>query len=266
LCNKSIVGDILRAGHFSVLSSAEDCWYPNQAPKMGYLNRPLGLVALWHSDHMPWTNQIKDFISNNYPVIILQRYSDDDLEGHYRVVIGYNDTSQQMVLHDPWGREDQPPTITMPYSQFESFWNYTEQDTHYTYWGSVIAPLSVEATYQPLSDNEGTVSFTASYPCPSIFDCSQFPILSNTIATIQVPENIILESAEDSSFIGSISPAQTVHTKWQLTTKTNAKAKLLITVKGVAHGSTLQIICCHDTLCPGHQYIDIIGTSIELYL
>eukprot|EP01121_Diplochlamys_sp_Union-15-3_P020768 TRINITY_DN8192_c0_g1_i1.p1 TRINITY_DN8192_c0_g1~~TRINITY_DN8192_c0_g1_i1.p1 ORF type:complete len:206 (-),score=18.86 TRINITY_DN8192_c0_g1_i1:579-1196(-) len=111
--------DLVRGGHFSVVSSSnQKCWFPEYAYEIGYPGRPMGLISVWNFGNS-WTSELKAFIARDYPVIILQAYALSDFEGHYRVVVGYNDSSQEMILYDPWGRDNQPEKLSMSYVEFE---------------------------------------------------------------------------------------------------------------------------------------------------
>lgn len=46
-----------------------------------------------------WFNALKDLISNNIPVIVLTEYKVGHNSGHYRVVVGYDDTKQDSMFY-----------------------------------------------------------------------------------------------------------------------------------------------------------------------
>ena len=68
---------------------------------------------------------LKRMVDQGIPIIVLQKYSETSPSGHYRVVVGYDDTSGRLCLLDPHlGR------ITMSYGEFAGLWIIRE---HYVF-------------------------------------------------------------------------------------------------------------------------------------
>jgi len=44
---------------------------------------------------------LKMYINEGYPVIVLQKYSFSESDGHNRVVIGYSDKRKMVITNDP---------------------------------------------------------------------------------------------------------------------------------------------------------------------
>jgi len=63
-------------------------------------------------------HDLKTWIDNGVPVIVLQRFSLEDPYGHYRVAVGYNDSSAMMVTFDP----KKGMNFTITYSEFVQLW------------------------------------------------------------------------------------------------------------------------------------------------
>jgi len=61
---------------------------------------------------------LKTWIDNGVPVVVLQRFSLEDPYGHYRVVVGYNDSSAMMFTFDP----KKGINFTISYAEFAQLW------------------------------------------------------------------------------------------------------------------------------------------------
>ncbi len=100
--------NMIRASHFSSISTAI------QNPAInGYSERPLGYCGNYqrwslYSHFITRYEDLKNLISNDYPVLVLTWYSAGHTAGHYRVVKGYDDDLDVFIVHDPW--------YTPPYS------------------------------------------------------------------------------------------------------------------------------------------------------
>ncbi len=98
--------DIRRSGHFSAVSTAIQ-----NASLQGYDERKLGYAALdqWWSLDTPTDpdfatryEDLKTLISSDYPLLVLTYYNTPPSSGHFRVVKGYNDSTNVFIAHDPW--------------------------------------------------------------------------------------------------------------------------------------------------------------------
>jgi len=61
---------------------------------------------------------LKTWIDNGVPLIVLQRFSLEEPYGHYRVVVGYNDSSAMMFTFDP----KKGINFTITYAEFTQLW------------------------------------------------------------------------------------------------------------------------------------------------
>jgi len=61
---------------------------------------------------------LKMWINGGVPLIVLQRFSLEDPYGHYRVVVGYNDSSAMMFTLDPINGVN----FTISYAKFAQLW------------------------------------------------------------------------------------------------------------------------------------------------
>jgi len=196
--------DIVRAGQFSYLSNAQGRLFPNIGPYGGYQERHLGYAAFSHTSTEPWFSDLKALIANDIPVIVLMSYSPSGGEGHYRVVIGYDDSTGLIYFSDPWGRDlnhltDWTGVISWSYSDFLMGWDYTGTYTEQPYFGAVIIPWAIDVT-----PSGNKIRVTVKYPCPAPFDCTQYPAENPGV-------NIVLLDGmtQVSSFIGV--PLGTIH-------------------------------------------------------
>jgi hypothetical protein len=167
--------DVVRAGQFSYLSSAQGRAFPNIGPYGGYPERSLGYAAFSHSSKEPWLPDLKALVASDIPVIVLMSYDPSGGEGHYRVVTGYDDGSGLIYFSDPWGRDLNHQTgwtgvISWSYSDFLEGWDYTGIYTEQPYFGTAIMPWSIGVT-----PSGNKIRVTVTYPCPAPFDCTQYP-------------------------------------------------------------------------------------------
>jgi len=63
-------------------------------------------------------SDLKTWIDNGVPLIVLQRFSLEDPYGHFRVVVGYNDSSGMMFTFDP----KKGMNFTITYADFTQLW------------------------------------------------------------------------------------------------------------------------------------------------
>ncbi|MCA9910164.1 MAG: C39 family peptidase, partial [Anaerolineae bacterium] len=70
-------------------------------------------------------NMIKAFVSAGFPVIVEVGgllYEGDNWVGHYRTVVGYDDSQQVMLIYDTWLGIGDGNGITVSYDEFDSTW------------------------------------------------------------------------------------------------------------------------------------------------
>jgi hypothetical protein len=69
---------------------------------------------------------MRNLLVADIPVIVLQNWSLNDTEGHYRIVVGYDLIADKMVMYDPWDRDGQVRASVVcsscPISQFCLFY------------------------------------------------------------------------------------------------------------------------------------------------
>ena len=142
----SYATDIRRTGHFSAISSAVQ-----DTSLHGYDERKLGYGALdcWWSnpdssdpDYPDRYNDLKELVSSDFPVLLLMWYDTSHNSGHFRVVKGYNDSTNVFIAHDPWYSPPyQGPNVNFNQVTFvDNLW------TKWYRWGTLICPWDVQIT------------------------------------------------------------------------------------------------------------------------
>jgi ABC-type bacteriocin/lantibiotic exporter with double-glycine peptidase domain len=61
---------------------------------------------------------LKVYVQRGFPAIVLQRISNDDSRGHYRVVVGYDDAKSILVTYD----SEEYMNYNLTYNQFRNLW------------------------------------------------------------------------------------------------------------------------------------------------
>ncbi|MHB0912867.1 MAG: C39 family peptidase [Armatimonadota bacterium] len=89
--------------------------------------RDLGLSAYSFNGTIA---DLKKSVSKGYPVLILQDKSRTSRDGHFRVVVGYNDLRGTVTLRD----SVQPGLIIQPYTEWDQLWARRGR------WALMVAP------------------------------------------------------------------------------------------------------------------------------
>ncbi len=165
------ISDMMRAGHFSAISSAV------QNPSLhGYDERRLGYGALecyWSQpdesdpDFPDRHNDLKSLISADYPIIIVTRYDASSYGTHARVAKGYDDGTGVYIVHDPWYQG----VYQGPDVHFNQDFLVDELWPRSSRWGTLIVPweISVDAPVEVLRGAPFTVTAHVLYTGPHPF-------------------------------------------------------------------------------------------------
>jgi hypothetical protein len=256
--------DIVRAGRFSALSAAPCAIVPNP-PQSGYPGRPLGLAAGWRADDQPWLDDLRAVLAQGVPVIALMNYADNDLEGHYRVVTGYNSTAGLFYTLDPWGRGEQPPTMVYSEADFVYLWNLTEgaPGAPAPFFGAFLAPWSVDLSAEPLGNGSFALRAVATNPCFSGFVCQD---ASSVVATLDVDARLVAVSSDAGVPIGDagVVPAgASAGATWIVTPRKWAAGRTInatVTVRALVSDNVPEVYCCDAVVyIPGYAYVDAVG-------
>lgn len=214
--------DMVRAGFFSHLSRAHGRFFPRDAPKAGYSERPLGYVSFDYSSDTFWWSTLKGLIALDIPVILFMKFAPDDDSSHYRVIVGYDEEEGVVYFVDPWGRDlkrgtNLDGTITWSITDLENAWNCTGYGTSLPYWGTVIMPwtITIHASGETTAGSVLEVTAEITYPCPQPFDCSVYSA-SNIGAEITLPPGMYVLGGSSRIDIGYLQAGETVTVIWNV--------------------------------------------------
>lgn len=255
--------DMVRTGHFSHLSKANGSFFPHAAPVAGFAERSLGYASFSYSNDTFWWEKLKGLITADIPVLLLMKYAPNDDVGHYRVIVGYNETKNETYFIDPWGRDQKrvtnpDRTVTWTMKDFMNAWNYSEYGTPHPYWGAVMMPWSIKIqTTEITSTDSMMVNATITYPCMEPFDCSAYPAIT-TRAQIQLPSGIQLLDPSVNIDIGRLEAGKNKTVSWKV--QVNAPGSIYVSAGGVVSGVVPKIYWQGNKVSyPSYSYTDEIG-------
>jgi len=246
--------DLVRAGHFSYLSSTQESrYFPEAAPKHGWPKFPIGMASFgFRSNTECWIDELLEVVYQGFPIIVLNHFQVDDLEGHFRVVIGWED--DDILLLDPWDRTDWPRVVKFPRKNFCFMWSLKGRFDNYTapsFWAGFVAPWKVDVQFDAMNTTSSideritapnedfiTVSATITYPCPAPFcgglngtnasfphnASSEIRIATDTYVLLDLPSTMQLAVNETTRIsnqtlrinIGTLKPTESVSVKWDI--------------------------------------------------
>ncbi len=229
--------NMIRASHFSWISTAI------QNPALdGYSERPLGYCGNYqrwslYSHYVTRYEDLKNLISNDYPVLVLTWYSASHTAGHYRVVKGYDDNLDVFIVHDPW--------YTPPYSGPDVHFNqaFLVDDLWLLgdRWGLFSAPWRVEMTVDSLvgTNQLFTVNAESEYRGPHPFE-NQFTA-DSIQATILLPSGYqLVDPPSATVYFEPQSSGYTNTSVWQISAppESSDADTIKVEVKGKITGSS----------------------------
>lgn len=91
------------------------------AARITYMSEMVSYSMTYGFNSQDFTGSISDlkmWINDGVPLIVLQRFSLENPYGHYRVVVGYNDSSAMMFAFDP----KKGMNFTISYAEFAQLW------------------------------------------------------------------------------------------------------------------------------------------------
>ncbi|MDD5455200.1 MAG: C39 family peptidase [Candidatus Ratteibacteria bacterium] len=99
--------------------------------------------------------QLKNLVREDIPIIILQRVVGKIVnKGHYRVVVGYDDNQNIIIVNDPWFGEE----LSISYNVFSELWAFGK-DLNKNNWALVILPKEKENILSKLEMKESAVTY-----------------------------------------------------------------------------------------------------------
>lgn len=266
--------DMVRAGHFSKLSSAQGRFFPHDVPTAGYPERPIGYASFPYSSDNFWLDYLKGLIAADIPVILLMTFEPNGGGGHYRTAIGYDDSMGLVYFSDPWGRDQNHQTnwtgiTAWTYDELQSGWNYTAEGEDHPYWSMVIMPwdVNIETSGQLRPGSTATVTVDITYPCPEPFDSSLFPA-RDTRAVITLPDGMRLASGSSMVSLGEMMAGSTKRASWKVTVD---KPVIGEEIKAAAYGTVSGHVpearwTGEHKSYPPYDYVDAIGGEGSLIL
>ncbi|EGG24505.1 hypothetical protein DFA_02748 [Cavenderia fasciculata] len=262
--------DIVRAGQFSVLSNSIGTRKKHAESVNGFTGYPLGMNAAAYSSDTEWSEQLKACIANDIPVIVLQHYLPNDLGGHFRVVVGYNDNNETFTTLDPWGRDNQPHVFVMSYSNFTFLWNYTENDSPRgtPFYGAIYWPIYLDATTIS-TGNQTTVSAKFQYglPIPELQGIMTMPPVLSSLISLETPQPTkFMNNGQQAYSMGPQSQGQSGTMQWVIECPERCTGQFNVTAEFIITGNIPDTYDKNGIYYAPYDYMDVIGNTVTLNL
>jgi len=235
--DSTFTDELRRATHFSNISTSGGAEIPDKNIT-GYTLRKLGYAGF--ENHDMNLTQLKSYIDEDKPLILLMWYSGFHVSTHYRVVTGYNET--HVFVHDPWnnitwGGRYGGPNIAFNYTYFLDLWSY------YGYWALYTSPwtISVSAPVYVKPETPFQINVTIAYPqsLPNALD--NYPAsLCNATITLPANANLTLpqrETLKKTLGTGSLNAGANCTVSWMLMANSSISCNITIEVEGLVSGS-----------------------------
>jgi len=260
--------DIVRAGHFSCLSNAKGTYFLSVGPYGGFEERKLGYASFSYASTDPWMEELKALVANDMPVIVLMKYYPWGGGGHYRVVIGYDDTKQLIYLIDPWGRDlnhltDWTGMTSWSYSDFLSGWNYAEDTSANPCFGAVMTPWRISLNIKGRATEGSVISVTVTveYPCPEPFN-TVYPA-NNAMMDLYLPEGTSVISNSQQVSLGTMDSGEIAAFTWRVMCNENVSGRSLrVAAWGIVSGYVPEAHWIGAPFYPAYSYSDAIGAEL----
>lgn len=250
--------ELLRAAYFSNLSTSKGNELPGRIT--GYSERDSGFAAFEADD---WNlTQLKSYVDQGRPLIILTWYNISHVSTHYRVVVGYNQT--HVFVHDPWNKPEWRgsyggPSIAFSNFEFSNLWSFSSN------WALCVSPWSVNVSSPVFvkSETPFQVNFRVTFP-ESVPRAFPGYAASSCNATIALPENLGLAQGEQQKKtlnVGALAPGASSTVNWMLAANDVEQYMIRLDVEGLVSGSV-----GGNANYSSYNYADRIGTSVNLTL
>ena len=266
--------DMVRAGHFSNMSSAQGRFFPHDVPTAGYPERALGYASFPHSSDQFWLTDLKGLIAADTPVILLMTFEPNGGGGHYRTAIGYDDTKGIIYFSDPWGRDQKHQTnktgiTAWTYDELQSGWNYTAEGESHPYWAMVMMPwdVNVKTTGSLKPGSSAAVSADITYPCPSPFNSSMYPA-KDAVAMITLPDGMSLAAGSQNISLGDMKAGSTAKANWKVRIDKPVSGKsIIVQAQGKVSGHVPEAHWTGMSVSyPPYSYTDAVGGNGSIQL
>lgn len=235
--DSTFTDELRRAAHFSNITTSGGEEIPDKNIT-GYTLRKLGYAA-FEAQGMSLT-QLKSCVDQDEPLILLMWYSDHHAFGHYRVVIGYNET--HVFLHDPYNNITWParyggPNLVFSYTYFLDLWSYSGN------WALYTSPwtINVSAPTYIKPETPFQINATIAYPQSLPNAPDNYPA-SSCNATITLPANVNLTLAQGETLkkrlgTGFLQAGANSTVSWMLMANSSISCNITIEVEGLVSGS-----------------------------
>jgi len=252
--------ELRRSAHFSNISTSMGAEIPDENIT-GYTLRNLGYAG-FEAQGMSLT-QLKSYIDEDKPLVLLMWYSAYHVSTHYRVVTGYNET--HVFLHDPWNKPLWGGRYGCAYIAFNNtafldLWSY------FSNWTLYALPWTINVS-APTYIKLGTpfqINATITYPqaLPNAFD--NYPALSCN-ATITLPANVNLTLAQGETLkktlgTGFLNAGTHSTVSWMLMANSSMSCNITIEVEGLISSS----VGVHSINYTAYDYSDRIGARVNV--
>ncbi|MCJ7607008.1 MAG: C39 family peptidase [Thermoplasmata archaeon] len=276
--------DMARAAQFSSLSTTVGDRFPNMVVT-GYTARSVGYAGFYYASETPWLEGLKEILAMGYPVITLVEWM-PEIEGpHYRVIVGYDDNEEVMIINDGWSRElkddmgyvgssssladpnswdtEQVEGYRMTYDDFLLTWRCPTGPwgvPDLAYGAVLVVPweVSVSGPAEVVIGEEFRVSARIEYPCVGPFLSGTFPSFpaSDTTVSLSMGAGISIVDSAAALEIGTILAGEVAEVSWTLVLDECGSDLLHLTVSasGLVSGS---LDAWKDY--PAYDYVDLIG-------
>jgi predicted double-glycine peptidase len=240
--------ELQRACHFSNMSTSMG----NDAPGYnctGYTGRSTGYGGFeWWFAEQTCIEDLKNLIDQGNPIVVLMWYDSSHTNGHFRVVVGYDDSG--ITVHDPWDGA----SIHYSNSLFKDLWSYSNRE------GLFASPWSIELNIpgHMIGNSIFEVSANVTYVCPSPFGLYSEYRADSCNATISLPLGFSLVSGENATKVLSSDyfycrESRTV--TWQVVASPSVGSySISVNTSGIVHG----FVAAHGSY-PSYSYNDRIG-------
>jgi len=245
--------ELRRASHFSNTSTSMGTEV--QGNITGYARRTFGYAAFEKAGLT--IDDLKDLISQDYPVILLMRWIPGETYGHFRVAVGYNQT--HIFLHDPWnniewGGDYGGPNLAMNYTFLLNMWDYSG------HWALLASPWKITLDLPKVAYAGERLNVTANitYPCPTPFSTYDYPA-SSCKATINLSQRLGLTIGENATQdLGDIQAGNVTKISWTVEVEKVGNYSLIVEVEGNING----FVGAKPDAGPTYEYQDRIGGYI----
>jgi hypothetical protein len=266
--------DMVRAGQFSNMSSAQGRFFPHDVPTAGYPERAVGYASFSYSSDKFWLADLKGLIAADTPVILLMTFEPNGGGGHYRTAIGYDDTNGIIYFSDPWGRDQKHQTnktgiTAWTYDELQSGWNYTAEGESHPYWGMVMMPwfVNIKTSKSLNPGSTATIAADITYPCPLPFDSTMYPA-KNAVAVITLPDGMSFDSGSRSISLGDLKAGSTTKATWKVRVNLPVSGKsIVVQAQGNVSGQVPEARWTGMNVSyPPYSYTDAIGGNGSIQL